>query len=159
MTPNVLDIIHLTGLSSLGMEVNATLDHQPYDPPFDISEGPWSYSNFIAMYSTSDDQEPSFNEKIAFYLYWLNRYLLCVSGVKITKEYIRLAQDTKLALAPFVLGTLYKGLWSFVQSKITSNCGDPFWILQAWLYAYFPTIKPLSYYPKRKDGGKLFKLC
>lgn len=88
MTPNVLDIIHLTGLSNLGEEVNAALDHKPYDPQFDISDSPWSYSNFIAMYSTSDDQEPSFNEKIAFYLYWLNRYLLCVSGVKITKEYI-----------------------------------------------------------------------
>lgn len=157
MMPNVLDIIHLTGLSGIGTEVNAALDHQPFDPPFEFEDSS-SYANFLAKHVGPDDEEPSFNEKIAFYLYWLNKYLMYVSGIKITKEYIHLAiclaQGKKLALAPFVLGTLYKGLWTFVQNKITNCCGGPFWILQAWLYAYFPSIRPLSYYPKRTDGGQ-----
>lgn len=33
MTPTILDIMHLTSLPSVGTEVNAALDHQPYDPP------------------------------------------------------------------------------------------------------------------------------
>lgn len=90
-----LDIIHLTGLSGVGTEVNAALDHQPFDPPFEF-EGSSSYANFLAKHVGPDDDEPSFNEKIAFYLYWLNKYLMCVSGVKITKKYIRLAQGNKL---------------------------------------------------------------
>ncbi|GMP59625.1 hypothetical protein CsSME_00022841 [Camellia sinensis var. sinensis] len=48
-----------------------------------------------------------------------------------------------MALATYLLATLYKALFSFFHKEISGNCGGPFWLLQAWLYAYFPKARPL----------------
>lgn len=94
-------------------------------------------------------------EKIVFYLYFICKFLLAIPGLKITKEYLNLAtcmaQGKELALAPFVLGAFYKGMFTFVNKGITNACGGPLWIFQAWLYAYFPRIKPKFGMPLREE--------
>lgn len=56
-----------------------------------------------------------------------------------------------MALAPFVLGTLYRDLFTFVENGVTNACGGPLWIFQAWLYAYFPQIKPKNFFGLREN--------
>ncbi|XP_058218941.1 uncharacterized protein LOC131329670 isoform X2 [Rhododendron vialii] len=150
VSPTILDIVHLTGLPSVGLDVNALLTPDAYDPPFVLTTNKGlSFSTWLDTYfMPRASATPSLNEKIAFYLFWICRFLLAVPGFRVTKEYLNLAiclaQGKKLALAPFVLGTLYKGMFTFVDKKIADSCGGPFWIFQAWLYAYFPQIKPKS---------------
>lgn len=56
-------------------------------------------------------------------------------------------EGTELAFALFLLNTLYRGLFSLVAKEIDHNCGGPFWLFQAWLYAYFPKIRPTTQTP------------
>lgn len=99
--------------------------------------------------------KPFLHEKISFYLFWICKFLLAIPGLRVTREYINLAvclaQGKKLALAPLVLGTLYKGMFTFVDKKVSDACGGPLWIFQAWLYAYFPQIRLTSWYSLRED--------
>lgn len=67
--PTVLDISHLTGLSSLGREVNALLTPNSYDPPFIVLAKGVSYSPWLKTYYRGKSYAPSFHEKIAFYLF------------------------------------------------------------------------------------------
>jgi hypothetical protein len=161
LSPTVLDISHLTGLSSLGREVNALLVPDPYEPPFVVPTSGVSYSKWLQTHFKAKASAPCFHEKIAFYLFWICRFLLAVPGLRVTKEYVNLAiclaQVKKLALAPFVLASLYKGMFTFVDKKIANSCGGPFWIFQAWLYAYFPQLKPKSHNPLRADEA--VQLC
>ncbi|XP_058202904.1 uncharacterized protein LOC131317364 [Rhododendron vialii] len=155
LSPTVLDISHLTGLPSLGREVSALLSPDPYDPPFIVPSAGVSYSKWLKIHFKAKASGPCFHEKVAFYLFWICRFLMAVPGLSVTKEYFNLAicmaQVKRLALAPFVLGSLYKGLFTFVDKKIADSCGGPFRIFQAWLYAYFPQLKPKLNNPLRSD--------
>jgi len=116
------------------------------------------YTDFAKKYQGKPGSPVDDKERTVFYLLWLCEFLFCVPGYKITKEYLSLAlcmQDGQLmALAPYLLATLYKALFFFVDKKISGNCCDPFWLFQAWLYAYFPearpplpnTLKPVCYF-------------
>lgn len=63
------------------------------------------------------------------------QHFLCVPDLKITKEYLALAtciqEGIELALAPFLLGTLYRGLFSLVHKEIDHNGSGPFCLFQA----------------------------
>jgi hypothetical protein len=69
MSPSIYDVVLLTGLSSVGLEVNALLEPQPYPPPL-FDNIPGSYSGLIHAYRWEPASgAPSMHEKIAFYLY------------------------------------------------------------------------------------------
>ena len=143
ISPTILDVAHLTGLPILGNPIHALLE--PPKVTFTLNTD-MCYTDFAKKYQGKPGSPVDDKERTAFYLLWLCEFLFCVPGYKITKEYLPLAlcmQDGQLmALAPYLLATLYKALFSFVDKKISGNCGGPFWLFQAWLYAYFPEARP-----------------
>ncbi|XP_028121096.1 uncharacterized protein LOC114318399 [Camellia sinensis] len=143
ISPTILDVAHLTGLPILGNPIHALLE--PPKVTFTLNTN-ICYTDFAKNYQGKPGSPVDDKERTAFYLLWLCEFLFCVPGYKITKEYLPLAlcmQDGQLmALAPYLLATLYKALFSFVDKKISGNCGGPFWLFQAWLYAYFPEARP-----------------
>lgn len=91
-----------------------------------------SYTEFTKKYKGKSGSPVEDKERTAFYPVWLCQFIFCVLGYKITKEYLPLAlciQDGQaMASAPYLLATLYKGLFSLVEKKISANCGGPFWL-------------------------------
>lgn len=69
-----------------------------------------------------------------------------------------MAQEKQMALALLFLG-LYRGLYTFVVKKVTDPYGGPLWIFQAWLYAYFPQIKPIYDIPLRDEEDRAPCCC
>ena len=47
----------------------------------------------------------------------------------------------KVALAPHVLGHVYRVCSLFCEKPLDANQGGPFWILQFWLFAYFTELQ------------------
>ncbi|KAL7172890.1 hypothetical protein ACSBR2_032374 [Camellia fascicularis] len=139
----ILDVAHLTGLPILGNQIHALLE--PPKVTFTLNTD-MSYTDFTQKYKGKPGSPVEDKERTVFYLVWLCQFLFCVPGYKITKEYLPIAlcmQDGQaMALVPYLLATLYKALFSFVDKKISANCGGPFWLFQAWLYAYFPKAQP-----------------
>lgn len=56
---------------------------------------------------------------------------------------IALANGYCLALAPYVLSYLYGGMYELNQHQLAST-GGPLWLLQFWLFKYFPNFKCCS---------------
>ncbi|KAL7169062.1 hypothetical protein ACSBR2_034152 [Camellia fascicularis] len=128
ISPTILDVAHLTGLSILGLEVSALLE--PMKVPFTLQTD-MGYTDFTKNYKGKPGSAVTDQERAAFYPIWLCQFLFCVPGFKITKEYLpptlRLQDGQAMALASYLLATLYKGMFSFVDKKISGNCGGPFW--------------------------------
>lgn len=135
-----------------------------YEPIFDLPSSGLSCSQWTSKYY-SDMYKQAFNawEELLFILYFICKFLLVVPGLRITKEYLNLAIcmaiRKQMSLAPFVLGTLYKGLFTFVDKEITNACGGPLWVFQAWLYAYFPQIKPKNFFDLREPDDRGSRSC
>ncbi|KAF5933876.1 hypothetical protein HYC85_030047 [Camellia sinensis] len=127
ISPTILDVAHLTGLPILGNPIHALLE--PPKVTFTLNTD-MCYTDFAKKYKGEPGSPVQDKERTVFYLLWLCEFLFCVPGYKITKEYLPLAlcmQDGQLmALAPYLLATLYKALFSFVDKKISGNCGGPF---------------------------------
>lgn len=137
ISPTILDVVHMTGLPSTGLDVNALLTPDPYEPLFELDIKGASYKYWLVDRYVEKSMKPSLHEKISFYVFLICKFLMAIPGFKVTREYINLvvclAQGKKLALAPFVLGTLYKDMYTFVDKKVSDACGGPFWFFQAWL--------------------------
>ncbi|KAL7171605.1 hypothetical protein ACSBR2_036296 [Camellia fascicularis] len=127
ISPTVHDVAHLTGLPILGLEISALLE--PIKVPFTLQID-LSYTEFTKKYKGKLSSVVTDQERAVFYLIWLCQFLFCVPRYKITKEYLPLAlrlQDGQaMALALYLFATLYKGMFSFVDKKISGNCGGPF---------------------------------
>lgn len=82
---------------------------------------------------------------MVFLLYWLNKFIFCVSSSRVTKDFIDLAKalasGQKLAMAPLVLAYLYRGMHDLLANRYVFSAG-PLWIMTLWLWAYFPTLGP-----------------
>ena len=52
-----------------------------------------------------------------------------------------LANNKKLALAPFFLGSVYRSMFLFATDP-KESIGGPLWFIQLWAYAYFPQLSP-----------------
>ncbi|KAL7172799.1 hypothetical protein ACSBR2_032301 [Camellia fascicularis] len=129
ISPTILDVAHLTGLPILGNPIHALLE--PSKVTFTLNTD-MCYTDFAKKYKGEPGSPVQDKERTAFYLLWLCEFVFCVPRYKITKEYLPFAlcmQDGQLmALAPYLLATLYKALFSFVDKKISGNCGGPFWL-------------------------------
>ncbi|XP_028106025.1 uncharacterized protein LOC114305106 [Camellia sinensis] len=124
ISSTILDVAHLTGLPILGNPIHALL--QPPKVTFTLNTD-MCYIDFAQKYKGKPGSPVQDKERTAFYLLWLYEFLFCVPGYKITKEYLPLAlcmQDGQLmALAPYLLATLYMALFSFVDKKISAKIG------------------------------------
>ena len=121
-------IVHLTGLPTSNQHISALITPQtPIKLDTDLRYGKVQHK--------IESLAPTDEERTLFYLLWLSQHFLCVPGFKICKEYLALAtciqEGIELAFAPFLLGTLYRGLFSLVDKEIDHNCGGPFWLFQA----------------------------
>ncbi|CAL9005859.1 unnamed protein product [Prunus brigantina] len=163
MTPTVLDMAALFGLSPLGVEVNAALVAPEAAGSFKAA---WPtvaklaggkaknmlnyssfYSNFGVEDSPDDDSIAPLGEveHAAFLLYWLCKFVFCTQANKVTLEFAHLAdhlaQGGRLALGPFLLGHIYRTLRDVVTDGMKPKHGGPLWAFQFWLQAYFPELR------------------
>ncbi|CAL8152871.1 unnamed protein product [Prunus armeniaca] len=124
MTPTVLDMAALFGLSPLGVEVNSALVSPEAEGSFKAA---WPtvaklagskaknmlnyssfYSNFGVEDSANDDSIAPLGEvkHAAFLLYWLCKFVFCTQANKVTLEFTH--------LGPFLLGHIYSTLHDIV---------------------------------------------
>ncbi|GKU89539.1 hypothetical protein SLEP1_g3665 [Rubroshorea leprosula] len=143
MSVTLLDICSLTGLPCVGEEIMALLSVSGAD--FDTKSILPSYNAFIKA-SQQPSEAPDVREHTAFLLTLICKFIVCVAGKGPTKEYITLAlalaHGRHLALAPFLLASLYRSCYDATVYPF-SLCGGPLWLLQLWLYCYFPTLAPI----------------
>ena len=52
-----------------------------------------------------------------------------------------LVLQKNVALAPYVLGHVYRACSFFCEKPLDTKQGGPFWILQLWLFAYFTELQ------------------
>ncbi|GAB4849642.1 hypothetical protein Ancab_040181 [Ancistrocladus abbreviatus] len=101
-------------------------------------------------------------EHEAFLSFWLSRFLFPANLTPIINKRVfhvavRLANGTKVALAPAVLAILYRdlsllkgkimGLMETFDSEVGGNVSSidlwaPFYLVQLWVWERFPTLKP-----------------
>ena len=125
MTPTVLDMAALFGLSPIGIEVNAKMVALEAEGNFKAAwptlaklagakaKNMLNYSSFYNNFGMEDEAEGNYApsgevEHAAFLLYWLCKFVFCSQANKITLEYAHLAnylaQGGTLVLDPFLLG-------------------------------------------------------
>ncbi|PQQ12204.1 uncharacterized protein Pyn_00245 [Prunus yedoensis var. nudiflora] len=163
MTPTMLDMAALFGLSPLGVEVNAALIAPEVEGSFKATwptlarvagskaKNMLNYSSFYSNFGVEDSAEDdAINplgevEHAAFLLYWLCKFVFCTQANKVTLEFTHLddylAQGGRLALGPFLLGHIYRTLHDIITDGMKPKHGGPLWAFQFWLQAYFPELR------------------
>ncbi|XP_021812765.1 uncharacterized protein LOC110755792 [Prunus avium] len=161
MTPTVLDMAALFGLSPLGVEVNAALVAPEAEGSFKATwpiltrvagskaKNMLNYSSFYSNFGVDDAIAPHGEvEHAAFLPYWLCKFVFCTQGNKVTLEFAHLAdyfaQGGRLALGPFLLGHIYRTLHDIVTNGMKPKHGGPLWAFQFWLQAYFPELRGVA---------------
>ncbi|XP_045802476.1 uncharacterized protein LOC123896078 [Trifolium pratense] len=142
MTPTLLDVAAITGLSPLG---------DTYDPckasdtiKFDFRNK--SYSKYIVENRKTSD-EVSDEEHVAFLTLWLSQYVFCTQSLQVAKKFIPMAiqlhECQQFNFARLVLGCLYESMRDACEHLKRTGDGStflgagPFWLLQLWLTATF----------------------
>ncbi|GKV07164.1 hypothetical protein SLEP1_g18965 [Rubroshorea leprosula] len=119
MSVNLFDINSLTRLPCTGEEISALLTMPP------------------GVDSDHKDLKPSYPT-----------FVRSACDHSLTKEFIplavALAHNRCLALGPFLLAYLYKSCQDVTVYPLGNSSG-PLWILQLWLYSYFPTLVPVLF--------------
>ncbi|CAL8994130.1 unnamed protein product, partial [Prunus brigantina] len=163
MTPTVLDMAALFGLSPLGVEVSAALVAPKAAGSFKAAwptvaklaggkaKNMLNYSSFYGNFGVEDNPDDDSVaplgevEHAAFLLYWLCKFVFCTQANKVTLEFAHLAdylaQGGRLALGPFLLGHIYRTLHDVVTDGMKPKHGGPLWAFQFWLQAYFRELR------------------
>lgn len=141
MAPTILDICHLLGLSLIGTPFGH--NHPDLNVPFSIPPLNSSFSDFAQ--SENPKKGPMTDKEFfSFLFYWLCKFLFCISSQRIMPEFVPLAKalalGKKIALAPYILGHVYRACSQFCKKPLDTNQGGPLWILQLWLFAYFTAL-------------------
>ncbi|KAL6183185.1 hypothetical protein ACLB2K_044596 [Fragaria x ananassa] len=163
MSPTLLDVAAITGFRPHGKEVSALTIPHPKILNWDAADR-YSYSNFMEHYfKANEEEEVKMEEHIAFLLYWLCKYVFCVTSGRVIKEWAGLAEalalSDNIALGPIVLAHLYRGLQKMVQQRLNgkTTTSGPIWLFQMWLQLYFPELAPplVSYHQAQLLGASL----
>ncbi|CAL8993896.1 unnamed protein product, partial [Prunus brigantina] len=137
MTPTVLDMAALFGLSPLGVEVNAALVAPEAAGSFKAAwptvaklaggkaKNMLNYSSFYGNFGVEDNPDDDSIAPLGEFAH-LADYL---------------AQGGRLALGPFLLGHIYRTLHDVVTDGMKPKHGGPLWAFQFWLQAYFPELR------------------
>lgn len=143
MAPTVLDICHLLGLSPHGSPFTPNYPDLPVK--FSLPALSSSYSDFVKAENKREGPVRD-REFFSFILYWLCKFLFCTSSQRIMPEFAPLAKALVLkkhiALAPYLLGHVYRTCSQFCEKPLDANQGGPLWVLQLWLFAYFTDLHP-----------------
>lgn len=85
-------------------------------------------------------------EHFAFLVFWLSRKIFCTPSKAPVREYISIAEALVAGrqpyIGPFVLAYIYRGCCQMVQNRLNTMVVGPLWVVQLWLYAYFPELAP-----------------
>ncbi|GKV35613.1 hypothetical protein SLEP1_g43859 [Rubroshorea leprosula] len=143
MSISLFDICSLTGLPCIGEEVSAlllTVPVEEYDPG-DTRTTFLSFQRNSILATKSKNQDR--REHISFLLCLICKFMVCLTGRCVAKEFIPLAvglaHGKKFALAQFMLGYIYRGCYDVTIFPFGKFSGA-LWVLQLWLYSYFPTV-------------------
>ncbi|CAL8162514.1 unnamed protein product [Prunus armeniaca] len=147
LTVTLLDLSALVGLRPDGPQFDALVGNSISIPDdnFGIEFTKLkSFASFIREHNKVDGVVTE-EEHVAFLQYWLCRYLICSPSFKIVKANfplaVALSRGESYALGPLVLAYLYRGINDLLHSQL-GTAGGPLWILQLWLHAYFPKLRP-----------------
>ncbi|CAL9029756.1 unnamed protein product, partial [Prunus brigantina] len=127
MTPTVLDMAALFGLSPLGVEVNAAL------------VAPEAEGSFKAAWPTVAKLAGSKAKNMLNYSSFYGNF-----GVEDSADddsIAPLGEGGRLALGPFLLRHIYRTLHDVVTDGIKPKHSGPLWAFQFWLQAYFPELR------------------
>ncbi|PRQ32684.1 putative protein-serine/threonine phosphatase [Rosa chinensis] len=147
LTITLLDLSALVGLRPCGAQFDAVVADSISIPEDNYGIEVNQFSSFPSFIREHNNIEGAVTdeEHVAFLLYWLCRYLLCSPSFKIIKTNLPLAvalsRGESYALGPLVLAYLYRGIKDLLHSQLNTT-GGPIWILQLWLHAYFPKMRP-----------------
>lgn len=94
-----MDVAALTGLPVIGSHVSALLPLRD-DIPFHF-QSKKTFQQFLRDHARADDSVPDLQEHIAFMLFLICRYMVCLSGKSFAGEFIPLAKA--LAMEPIWL--------------------------------------------------------
>ncbi|GKV39525.1 hypothetical protein SLEP1_g47283 [Rubroshorea leprosula] len=144
MSVSLFDVSSLTGLPYTGEEISALLTLPP-GVEYNAELKP-SYPAFVrSAYDKS--KSVGADEHISFLLTLICKYIVCSAGKGPTKEFIplaaALAHGKQMALGPFLLAHLYRSCQDITAHPLVIS-GGPLWVLQLWLYSYFPALAPVS---------------
>ncbi|GKU93240.1 hypothetical protein SLEP1_g6848 [Rubroshorea leprosula] len=145
MSVSLFDVSSLTGLPCTGEEISALLTLPP-GVEYNAELKP-SYPAFVR--SAYDKSKPvSADEYISFLLTLICKYIVCSAGKVPTKKFIplaaALAYGKHMALGPFLLAHLYRSCQDIMAHPLVIS-GGPLWVLQLWLYSYFPALALVSF--------------
>ncbi|GKV23252.1 hypothetical protein SLEP1_g33003 [Rubroshorea leprosula] len=116
-----------------------------------IHHGQASFSSLTGLPCTGEEisasKPVSADEHISFLLTLICKYIVCSAGKGPTKEFIplaaALAYGRQMALGPFLLAHLYRSCQDIAAHPLVIS-GGPLWVLQLWLYSYFPALASVS---------------
>lgn len=145
MSPTLIDISAITGLSLFGKEITPRIS-SPAATQFKVSRSKdKTYGVFIATYTATEGSTVTHKEHVRFLTLWLCRYIFYSCSIQVTHEYfnlaIALAKGRIFGFSAGLLIFLYRCLYEFVTDKLSSSFG-PLWLLQIWLYMYFTDLHP-----------------
>ncbi|XLU35483.1 hypothetical protein S245_071549, partial [Arachis hypogaea] len=152
ITPTLLDVAAITGLSPLGEEI-LTTTRSTTGVKYSIDLSSTTYQSFILNNRGRDGEPVSDNEHIAFLLYWLSGIVFCARNIQVEIAYVplavMLAEGKNLCLAKLFLTRLYLTLdWITAhmrEKKRITNADGPVWFFQLWLSAIFESeLQPRS---------------
>ncbi|OMP04445.1 hypothetical protein COLO4_09640 [Corchorus olitorius] len=107
-----------------------------------------SHSSWIQHFMGEEERE---YEHVAFLSLWLSRYVFPSLPEKVVSKdvfpvAIHLSSNTRIALAPAVLASLYKNLTLLKNQAMSSRqeiiVSGPMQILQLWAFERFPSLGP-----------------
>ncbi|PQQ20795.1 uncharacterized protein Pyn_10466 [Prunus yedoensis var. nudiflora] len=173
MTPTILDMAALFGLSPLGVEVNAALVAPEVEGSFKTmwpaltrlaenkAKNMLNYSSFYSNFGVRDSAEDDVIaplgevEHAAFLLYWLCKFVFCTQANKVTLEFAHLAdylaQGGRLALGPFLLGHIYRTLHEIITDGMKPKHAPKKHNTSTLCYKFF--------YSLAERTGTQFRVC
>jgi hypothetical protein len=140
------DVVAITSCSPVGIELSTLGTDLPDAKNTYQGIGVSSYGNFVTRSMALRDKE---QEEMAFYLYWICKFLVCNRSVMVLKGFQCVAETifhakSPLALAPFLLGLAYNCLGNILRSDFSEHVSGPLWLVVLWAQAYFKPIAARS---------------
>ncbi|MCI08881.1 hypothetical protein A2U01_0029963 [Trifolium medium] len=144
MTPTLFDVAAITGLPPTG----ATYDRFKATNNIESVLKDKTYSKYIIGHQ-EDSEEVSDKEHVAILALWLSQYVFCTKSLQVAKKFVPMAiqihEGQQFVFGRLILGCLYESMRSTCENiKMTRYRSTflgygPFWLLQLWLNATFPT--------------------
>ncbi|KAG6775028.1 hypothetical protein POTOM_018452 [Populus tomentosa] len=140
------DVVAITSCSPVGIELSTLGTDLPDAKNTYQGIGVSSYGSFVTRSMALRDKE---QEEMAFYLYWICKFLVCNRSVMVLKGFQCVAETifqakSPIALAPFLLGLAYNCLGNILRSDFSEHVSGPLWLVVLWAQAYFKPIAARS---------------